>query len=107
MDMRATSVAGLPPIALEAMLKLLTVGQAAIARREFAENLPADVKPALRLEGAPTLPAWPGISGRIEVPRGVPGRPRRRAPGRHEMGREDTNHDRQAPRRDQRLLMGE
>jgi len=107
MDMRATSVAGLPPIALEAMLKLLTVGQAGAARRAFAESLPADAKPALRLDGAPALPAWPGVSGRFEVPRGVPGRPRRRAPGRHEMDREQANRDRLAPRRDQRLLMGE
>jgi hypothetical protein len=106
MDMRATPVAGLPPIALEAMLKLLTVGQVGAARREFAESLPADAKPALRLEGAPATPAWPGVSGRIEVPRGAPGRPRRRAPDRHD-GHDDTNRDRQAPRRDQRLLMGE
>lgn len=103
MDMRATSVAGLPPIALEAMLKLLTVGQAgAAARRDFAESLPADAKPALRLEGAPALPAWPGVSGRIEVPRGVPGRPRRRAPGHGGNGK-----DRHAPSRDPRFLMGE
>jgi hypothetical protein len=82
MDMRVTSAASLPPIALEAVLKLLAVKS---ARSEFAAALPAE-KPALRLDGAaqsPTMPAWPGINGRLEVPRGVPGRPARRAPDRN------------------------
>ncbi|HEY4135702.1 MAG TPA: hypothetical protein VGO34_10860 [Alphaproteobacteria bacterium] len=76
--------ATLPPLALEAVLKLLAVGQST-ARGDFAAAIPAE-KPTLRLDGAaqtPAMPAWPGVSGRLELPRGVPGRPARRAPGRN------------------------
>jgi len=99
MDMRV-SPAGLPPIALEAVLKLLAVKS---AHSEFAAALPAE-KPALRLDGAaqtPSMPAWPGVSGRLEVPRGVPGRPARRAPGRN-LGRGYPS-----PHRDPSPLLGE
>jgi hypothetical protein len=98
MDMRASTAAALPPIALEAVLKLLAVGKTAARTADFAAAIPAE-KPALRLDGAaqsPALPSWPGMSGRLEVPRGVPGRPARRAPGR-----------RQPPRREPQPFLGE
>lgn len=83
MDMRISPAAALPPLAAEAVLKLLAVSKTPTRAADFADALPADTKPAMRLEGAaqaPALPVWPGVGRRI-VPRGVPGRPSRKAPG--------------------------
>lgn len=73
----------LPPIAQEAVLKLLAIAQSA-ARRDkpsFEEALIARERPALRLDGAPLQPVWP-MPAPSESARGAK-RPRHRPPRRN------------------------